>query len=70
MNLFIIYAVVFWIGPHLSGYRYSYYRSDACLVPALACVWNAPPPVLRVFLAAAVLLAFYMSRQFFLGILV
>jgi hypothetical protein len=69
-DLILICAWVFWIAPHLSLYRHSYYRVETYLLPLLALFGSLPKRALIPLLALFAVLAAILADQFFRGILV
>ena len=69
-RLLLIVMLVFWIAPHASPYRLSWYRAEALLLPMVVLLASAPRLWQIILLGVWTPLAWLMAVQFFRGILV
>jgi hypothetical protein len=69
-SLLLVFAWVYWLAPHCSPLRQSFYRNEACVFPILPLIAFLPRRYLAVLTGAAAVISFAISRQFFQSVLI
>jgi len=69
-HLLFLAVFVFWVMPHLSPYRLSWYRAEAFLLPVVVLMSSLPIAWQAGFLVLWTPIAWLMALQFFRGVLV